>query len=78
MSPSDPNGRIRLTVREVIAWIGLLAAILGSWYDTRGQIALVRQEISMRVQQADSEHKRMWQAIDDARADTRAETRPKR
>lgn len=65
---SDDNGRIKLTWPQVVWGISLLAAILGSWYDTRGQVALLRQEAGLRFQQSDAEHTRMWRAIDEAQA----------
>ena len=64
----ETNGRIKLTVRDAVAWLLLFASILGAWYDTRGQIALMRQEIALRVAQSEVEHSRMWKAIDDAQA----------
>lgn len=64
----ETNGRIKLTVRDAVAWLLLFASILAAWYDTRGQIALMRQEIALRVAQSEAEHSRMWKAIDAAEA----------
>lgn len=59
---------VRLTVRDILAWLALLAAIIGSWADTRSQIALVRQEVTLRAAQNDREFQRMWKIIDEAQA----------
>lgn len=69
---SEPNGhKVKLSVRDIVGWLILFAAVLGAWYDTRGQMALIRQELSLRVNQAELEHARMWKAIDDANANER-------
>lgn len=66
---SEVNGRLRVSWAQIVWGIATLSAIIGSWADTRTQIALMRQEIGLRVQQADVEHGRMWRAIDEAKAD---------
>jgi len=65
------NSRIRLSWSQIAWGVATLAAIIGSWADTRSQIALMRQEIGMRVQQADAEHGRIWKAIDEKKASAR-------
>ncbi len=74
MTP-EQNGRIKLTVKEVIAWAVLLAAVLGQWYDTRTQIALAVQSAELRARADDVEHAelrkedgRLWRAVEDAQA----------
>ena len=39
------NGRIKMTLPQAISVLALLGAITGSWYDTRTQLLLARQEI---------------------------------
>jgi hypothetical protein len=39
------NGRIKVTLPQALSLLALLGAIGGSWYDTRTQILLARQEI---------------------------------
>jgi hypothetical protein len=64
----EANGRVKLAIRDIVAWLVLFAAILGNWYDTRGQIALLRQELALRVEQSKAESVRVWKAIDDVGA----------
>lgn len=70
----ETNGRIRIALRDIVAWTILLAGILGQWYDTRSQIALLRQEVALRAQQAQVENARVWWAIEQAQA---AERKPR-
>lgn len=73
---NEPNGhKVKLSVRDIVAWLVLFAAILGGWYDTRGQMALLRQELAIRVKEAEKEHARMWKSIDDANAGERPQPR---
>lgn len=65
------NGRVRLSWGQIVWAVATLAAVLGSWYDTRTQIALVRAELAIRVQAAEQENGRIWQAIRDVQAATR-------
>lgn len=67
----EANGRIKLSWAQVAWAIATIAAVLGSWYDTRAQIGLVRAELGIRVHQGEQEHARMWKAIDDANAAAR-------
>lgn len=67
----ESNGRIKLSWAQIAWAIATIATVIGAWYDTRTQIALVRQEIGIRQQAADTEHVRMWRAIDDANAAAR-------
>lgn len=62
------NGRVRLSWAQIAWGIATLATLIGSWYDTRGQITLLRAEVGMRVVVDDKEHARMWEAIDEAGA----------
>lgn len=41
----EPNGRIKMTLAQALSLLALLGAIGGSWYDTRTQLLLARQEI---------------------------------
>ena len=68
---TSTNGRIRLTWDQALAMALLLASILGAWYDTRTQLALLRQEVAMRFASSDDEHARLWGAVREARADRR-------
>lgn len=43
--PSESNGRIKISLPQAISVLALLGAITGSWYDTRTQLLLARQEI---------------------------------
>lgn len=72
----DENGRVRLSWAQIVWAVATLAAIIGSWYDTRTQIDLVRNELKIRTEQRDQEHVRMWKAIDEANAAERP--RPRR
>lgn len=72
---AEQNGRIKVTIRDILAWAVLLAAIVGNWYDTRGQLALLRQEVSLRSEQSRIETARIWKAIDDAAASERPKPR---
>ena len=72
---NESNGRFKLAARDIIAWLVLFSAILGNWYDTRGQIALLRQEVAIRLEQSRQESTRMWKAIDDAAAAERPRSR---
>jgi hypothetical protein len=65
---TDNNGRVKLSWGQIVWGIATLAAVLGSWYDTRNQIALVRAELQIRVESAELENTRIWDAIRDAYA----------
>ena len=64
-----------LSWAQIVWAVAVLASVLSAWYDTRGQIALLRQEIGFRVVQAEAERDRMWKAIDDAAAAERPKPR---
>lgn len=67
------EGRVTMSWAQVIWAIATIAAIVGSWYDTRTQVALARQELALRVAHDQVEHARMWRAIDDANAAERSQ-----
>jgi hypothetical protein len=68
---AETNGRIRLSWPQIVWATATLAAVVGAWADMRSQMALLRQEMGLRVQQSEADHARMWIAIDDAKASTR-------
>lgn len=78
----ETNGRIRLAVRDIIAWAALLAAVLGSWWDGRTQQKLTQQALTFHVEaerEARAELKKqdelIWQAVREARAAERPQPR---
>lgn len=78
----DANGRIRLAVRDIIAWAVLLAAVLGSWYDGRTQQALTQQKLVLHIEaerearaELRKEDERLWQAVREAQAAERPQPR---
>lgn len=75
---SEQNGRINLSWQQIAWAIATIVAVLGSWHDTRTQIAMLRQEISLRGEAAEVERQRIWKAIDEAHADAVERPRPRR
>ena len=72
------NGRIKLTWAQIAWAVATLAAVVGAWADTRAQLALIRQEIALRVIQSEMVHgqfreqdEKLWRAVGDALADTK-------
>lgn len=61
---TEKNDRIKLSWAQIVWALATLGAIVASWADTRSQIALVRQEMALRVVQTEADHGRMWKAID--------------
>lgn len=79
----DANGRIRLSWAQIAWAIATMAAIMGSWADTRSQLALTRQELALRANADDKEHdslrqedQRIWGAVREVQASERS--RPRR
>jgi hypothetical protein len=79
---ADTNGRVKLSVREIIMWATLLAAILGGWYDGRSQQALTQQKLAIHIEdehEARGELKaadsHLWQAVRDAQASEKVKPR---
>lgn len=78
----DTNGRIRLAVRDIIAWAVLLAAVLGAWWDGRTQQALTQQKLVIHIEaerEARAELRKqdelIWQAVREAQAGERTTPR---
>jgi len=65
------EAHVKLTWRQIAWAVATLCTLLGSWYDTRNQIAQLRQELGFRVQRAELEHTQLWEAIRLSRAPRR-------
>ena len=65
---NEVNGRIKLSWTQIVWGIAMLGAIVGSWADVRMQVALLRQEVTMKTAEQEKENGRIWQAVKDAKA----------
>jgi hypothetical protein len=50
---AEPNNRIKMSIPVALSIVAVLGTIIGSWYDTRNQLELVRAEIRQIVKVAD-------------------------
>lgn len=77
---SEPNGRIKVSIAQLIGWGVLLATILGQWYTTTGKIELLRQEFGFYKDAQRREQDLVWKAVGEVQAAEarRATEKPRR
>ncbi len=64
----EQNGRVKLSWGQIVWAVGVIAAILGSWYDVRTQQEITRQALALHVQWEEREIARIWKAVEAAQA----------
>jgi len=62
------NGRLHVSITQLVGWGVLLASILGSWYNNVAEQKLTRQALQIHIESERTERDLIWKAIENVQA----------